>query len=542
MSEYKPNKPVVMPRDGFQKANPFMPMWERIPDGEPRVFTDPWSGKERLYVYGSHDTVRGFCGPDHVVWSAPLDDLTDWRHEGVAFHMNALEGLAYADENGEEQIVHLVDGHVLYAPDVVYNPTTKKYTMLLFLAGKEPASLMFAAFSDWPGGPYADAHFVGLGFDPSVLVDDVLDEKGHQRMYLYWSVEADRTGWAAELDPESVTIIPGTQHNPRINGVVEGQNTMFSQCDAPFHYFEGPSMRKIGDVYVLSYARSKPDSSSIHGYLSEIAYATSDNPFGDPKAGKGWEYGGVIINNRGEYVENPYAAGEYADSFFGGNNHGGLIRAGENWYQIYHRMPNIFNRRQAMAVKVNVYCDEAGSLKIDEAEYTSEGFCINGLDPYRPLLAACMCYALPTGGSWRAPEGPVFAFNLGDDVDPAAERDNWYGVRNIRNHTWIGYKYYNFGSGVNADRLSLQLTLKEFAAGSVNIYAADARKSVKDPEQKKTLIGKIELTGENAEAHTVTGEIFAKDILVGKKAIYMEFITESEETVAEINELVFIAG
>ena len=30
-------------------ANPYLPNWEYIPDGEPRVFGD------RIYVYGSHD-------------------------------------------------------------------------------------------------------------------------------------------------------------------------------------------------------------------------------------------------------------------------------------------------------------------------------------------------------------------------------------------------------------------------------------------------------------------------------------------------------
>ena len=38
-------------------ANPYLPSWEYIPDGEPRVFGD------RIYVYGSHDRV------DHmIVW------------------------------------------------------------------------------------------------------------------------------------------------------------------------------------------------------------------------------------------------------------------------------------------------------------------------------------------------------------------------------------------------------------------------------------------------------------------------------------------
>ena len=53
-------------------ANPYLPMWEHIPDGEPRIFGD------RIYIYGSHDTARTqYCGTDYVVWSAPVTDLTD---------------------------------------------------------------------------------------------------------------------------------------------------------------------------------------------------------------------------------------------------------------------------------------------------------------------------------------------------------------------------------------------------------------------------------------------------------------------------------
>lgn len=41
--------------------NPYLPLYEYIPDGEPRIF-----GK-RLYVYGSHDYAggeKGFCPGD----------------------------------------------------------------------------------------------------------------------------------------------------------------------------------------------------------------------------------------------------------------------------------------------------------------------------------------------------------------------------------------------------------------------------------------------------------------------------------------------
>ncbi|NLZ94317.1 MAG: hypothetical protein GX921_00635, partial [Bacteroidales bacterium] len=37
-------------------GNPYLPLWEHLPDGEPRVFEDPdIPGKFRVYIIGSHD-------------------------------------------------------------------------------------------------------------------------------------------------------------------------------------------------------------------------------------------------------------------------------------------------------------------------------------------------------------------------------------------------------------------------------------------------------------------------------------------------------
>ena len=64
-----------------QVYNPFLPIYECIPDGEPHVFGD------RVYLYGSHDKEGGetFCMLDYTVYSAPVEDLSDWRCEGVIY-------------------------------------------------------------------------------------------------------------------------------------------------------------------------------------------------------------------------------------------------------------------------------------------------------------------------------------------------------------------------------------------------------------------------------------------------------------------------
>ena len=58
-----------------QAVNPYLPSWEYIPDAEPYVFGD------RVYIYGSHDKFNGhvYCLNDYVCYSAPVDDLADWR-------------------------------------------------------------------------------------------------------------------------------------------------------------------------------------------------------------------------------------------------------------------------------------------------------------------------------------------------------------------------------------------------------------------------------------------------------------------------------
>ena len=55
-------------------GNPYLPLWEHLPDGEPRVFEDPDNpGKFRAYIIGSHDVRFGsYCGPDIRMWSAPV--------------------------------------------------------------------------------------------------------------------------------------------------------------------------------------------------------------------------------------------------------------------------------------------------------------------------------------------------------------------------------------------------------------------------------------------------------------------------------------
>lgn len=61
--------------------NPFLPLYEYVPDGEPHVFGD------RVYLYGSHDQFDGdrFCMNDYVCYSAVIEDLSEWKYVGIIY-------------------------------------------------------------------------------------------------------------------------------------------------------------------------------------------------------------------------------------------------------------------------------------------------------------------------------------------------------------------------------------------------------------------------------------------------------------------------
>ena len=106
---------------GVFADNPYLPSWECVPDGEPRVFGD------RVYVYGSHDLAGGwdFCLDDYVTWSAPTNDLTAWRREGVIYRRTD------DPENADGRMP-------LYAPDCVKGVDGRYY--LYYVARREESS------------------------------------------------------------------------------------------------------------------------------------------------------------------------------------------------------------------------------------------------------------------------------------------------------------------------------------------------------------------------------------------------------------------
>lgn len=96
-------------------------------------------GLKAKSVYGSHDRFRShaYCLNDYVCWSAPEDDLGNWRYEGVIYK--------------KTQDPLNPDGHMcLYAPDVTVGPDGRYY--LYYVLDKVP--VVSVAVCDTPAGAY----------------------------------------------------------------------------------------------------------------------------------------------------------------------------------------------------------------------------------------------------------------------------------------------------------------------------------------------------------------------------------------------------
>ena len=154
-------------------GNPYLPLWEHVPDGEPRVFEDPDNaGKFRAYIIGSHDVRNtSYCGPDIRIWSAPTDNLTKWRDEGPVF-------------------TYQIDGQwdVMYAPDLVeVKRKDGKKDYYLYPHSRGPGREAMIAKGSRPDGPFTPVNLTEdgkrtlpgsiLGFDPAVYIEYVTDPK-----------------------------------------------------------------------------------------------------------------------------------------------------------------------------------------------------------------------------------------------------------------------------------------------------------------------------------------------------------------------------
>ncbi|MBQ7966959.1 MAG: hypothetical protein IJ290_03490 [Bacteroidaceae bacterium] len=441
--------------------NPYLPLWEHLPDGEPRVFEDPDNpGKYRAYIIGSHDvTYSAYCGSDVRMWSAPIEDLTQWRDEGPIF-------------------THFVDGQwdTMFAPDLVEvrDRNTGKKTYYLYPHSRGWRRVAMVCKSDRPDGPFIPVNLTPDGrqclpgsmidFDPSVFVEYVTDkrdpdyEKGF-RAYVFYGFQHST---AYELDQDNMYAMrPGTKlhdyfipASSRYGEVRDPEGTTYpalykGQNPGDFNFFEASSIRQVGNKYVMVFSGYSGPDYGLGSTNSALRYAYGDSPLGP------WRSGGVLVDSRGVV---PNEDGTHLTTTnFAHNTHGSIEQINGQWYVFYHRPPRGFgNARQAMVAPVKITWDkkkvaDGGQVRITGydpyvkgnewtasasdgtcytgAEVTSEGFQIYGLPPYAYYSAGYACYV--TGYQWMQDNHDVWS--------------NHMDLAGITNRGVVGFKYFGFG-------------------------------------------------------------------------------------------------
>ncbi|MBO4395049.1 MAG: family 43 glycosylhydrolase [Eubacterium sp.] len=425
-----------------QAFNPFLPLYEYVPDGEPHRFGD------RIYLYGSHDREGGhtFCMEDYVVYSAPVSDLTDWRYEGVSYR---------ADQDPEYNKTPY-----LFAPDVVRGNDGRYY--LYYGMGGEYgiggySGTIRVAVSDQPGGPFSYLGYVRnadgtpmkkyICFDPAVINDDGVIRLYYGTQYGYEEAQDFRNREdliRIETEMFGISREELLSYTDSINGAnmlvleddmltvrEEARHILpYPVCRTDFAehpFFEGSSIRKIGATYYFIYS----------SWLNhELCYATSLYP------DRGFKYGGTIVSN-GDVGLNGRKAEDRVNMT--GTTHGSIVCADGQWYVFYHRLTHKSDySRQACAEKITIAPD--GSIA--QVPVTSCGLnpgALRATGTY-PAVIACQI----TNGHMPHGSNSVYSFafphvtHRDKSGEARTEDDRERFIAEIADGTRIGYKYFSF--------------------------------------------------------------------------------------------------
>lgn len=492
--------------------NPYLPLWEHIPDGEPHVFDDPDNpGHQRVYIYGSHDTRRtDYCGLDQVVWSAPVENPTQWRYDGVIFESKTDANGKLLNADGK--------GDILFAPDVtVKTDKNGKKTYYLYPNNQAEGRQTMVARADRPDGPFVACNWDKsdptktdgiLRFDPGVLTDD------DGRTYGYWGF---MQSWAGELDPTTMaTLKKGGQ---RIENFIPSLKQ-----DETFRFFEASSIRKIEDKYVFIYSRwTREGEFGLPGTNYTLAYAYSDYPLGP------YTYGGTLIDARGRDHDPQGNIIPTANPT--GNTHGSLCEVNGKWYVFYHRQTGINEySRQAMVAPVEVKVEKGlgGKVTISEGEVTSEGFLTSGLDPRQRYSAGIACWLTGPESTYRNETGSVFSGSYVKATYPSSLptgdlydlRVNGNPVVNNTDGSIVGFKYFNMSQLRKGRNVTMGLNLRPTGVGGKVDIMVDS------PWEKcgGKRLGSLTLKGGKAgKARDYRVKLTGTDQLQGKHALFLVF-------------------
>lgn len=436
--------------------NPYLPLWEYIPDGEPRVFGD------RLYVYGSHDYAggeKGFCPGDYMGWSAPLSDLSDWTCHGVIWKRTQDPALSEDDAMAAPDVVQGPDGrYYLY-----YNSNRQWRCIVAVSDRPEGPFELYGAVQNADGTPYEDFKM----FDPGVLVDD----DGGVYLYVGFCMPGPvperfkgmaspfkETSIGFNLAPDMKTILSGPVP------LIPGGNVTAGTGFEGHGFYEASSPRKINGKYVMAYS-----SELSH----EMAYALADAPLGP------YTYAGALVSNA-DFGLN----GNTVPVMPYGNVHGGLVKLGKDWYIFYHRQTHgIECSRQGCAEKLSRRADGW----FEQVEITSCGLNGGPLPADRSYNACYCCHLtapqinpsrLTVRECRRATEPHIYEEPSGKD-----EAQALHYIANIQYGTVVGYKYFTFNNPS-----AVELTLR--GSGSVQVEV-----QLDTPDSETLCRNEIALTG-----------------------------------------------
>lgn len=532
-----------------QAQNPYLPLWEHLPDSEPRVFEDPDNpGKYRAYIIGSHDvTFTAYCGPDIRMWSAPVEDLTQWRDEGPIFSW-------YVDGQWD----------TMFAPDLVEikDKATGKKTYYLYPHSRGWQRVPMVCKSDRPDGPFTPINLTEDGrrclpgslidFDPSVFVENITNKKDPNfakgfRAYVFYGFQHST---ACELDQNTMyskregtklidPFIPACSADGRLLDKKGSEYKALYKGQDPldFNFFEASSIRQVGNKYVMVFSGYSGKEYGLGNTNSALRYAFGDSPLGP------WRSGGVLVDSRGVVLD---ADGSHLITTNAAHNtHGSLQEINGQWYVFYHRPPRGFGfARQAMVAPVKITWDKksvakGGVVKITGydpyikdnvwtaaaadgntytgAEVTSEGFQIFGLPPYQYYSAGIACFM--TGGNnsneWMQDNHDVW--------------NNSMDLAGITNGGIVGFKYFGFGGLAAATKglkpfagiqkgdgamLNLNLTTGGHGAFKIRVRLDDAWKGKE--------IAVLDIPADAPKA-AMMYQVAVPDVegLTGKHAIYL---------------------
>ena len=435
--------------------NPFLPLGEYIPDGEPHVFGD------KVYLYGSHDREGGdtFCMDDYKVYYADIKDLSNWKSDGISYE-------AKNDPNYKER-------PYMYAPDCVKG-NDGKYYLYYSMSGYRGIGGYFGPMSvgvsNKPTGPFKFIGFVKykngelmldyVPFDPAVINDNGVIRLYYGTQYDYEEnidaflandelieLEANMFGKTKE---EIIKYAKEDSVNGPVMAVLE--DDMVTVKEKPHHiipyltkgtsfeahpFFEGSSIRKFNDKYYFIYS-----SKQNH----ELCYAMSDYP------DKDFTFMGTLVSNgdvgfNGRKEENRLN--------MTGTTHGSIEYINGKYYVFYHRLTHKSDySRQACCEEVFMNSDGT----FDQVEITSCG--LNG----GPLKAkgkfsACIACNITNG---KMPHGSNKIFT--DHFPNVNNEGNVRFIGEITDKTLIGFKYFLFNHNKK-----LSITYRGLANGYISI-------------------------------------------------------------------------